>query len=191
MIVEGEFRASVLSLTEESVIKLIWKMLKAGYMEDWRYNATYSGTPQGGILSPLLANIYLHELDKFVMQMAKEFYQKSPRSETVEYKTISHKLYSISRRIKKSTGEERLKQIEEYKALKKVLLKTPSKQQSDKKIKYVRYADDFIIGVNGSKEDCIEIKSKLSEFIATRLKMTLSEEKTLITHSSECARFLG
>ena len=178
-------------IKDARLIKLIWKMLRAGYMEDWRYNATYSGTPQGGILSPLLANIYLHELDKFVMQMSEEFYQKSPRSETVEYKTISHKLYSISRRIKKSTGDERLKQIEEFKALKKVLLKTPSKQQSDKKIKYVRYADDFIIGVNGSKEDCIKIKSKLSEFIATRLKMTLSEEKTLITHSSECARFLG
>lgn len=55
----------------------------------------------------------------------------------------------------------------------------------------IRYADDFIIGVNGSKEDCIQIKSELSAFIATRLKMTLSEEKTLITHSGECARFLG
>lgn len=178
-------------IKDARLIKLIWKMLRAGYMEDWKYNATYSGTPQGGILSPLLANIYLHELDKFVMQMAKDFHQEPSRSATVEYKTISHKLYSLSRRIKKATGDERNNLIQEHKALKKVLLQTPCKQQTDKKIKYIRYADDFIIGVNGNKEDCVWIKNELSHFIATHLKMTLSDEKTLITHSSECARFLG
>lgn len=70
-------------------------------------------------------------------------------------------------------------------------MKTPCTAQADKKLKYIRYADDFIIGVKGSKEDCQWIKSKLSEFIGQTLKMELSEEKTLITHSSECARFLG
>lgn len=81
--------------------------------------------------------------------------------------------------------------IEKYKLLKKELLKTPCKKQTDKKIKYIRYADDFIMGVNGSKEDCVWIKEKLSDFIACELKMKMSDEKTLITHSSERARFLG
>lgn len=81
--------------------------------------------------------------------------------------------------------------IAECKTLRKQLLKTPCTAQTDKKLKYIRYADDFIIGVKGSKEDCQWIKRKLSEFIGQTLKMELSEEKTLITHSSECARFLG
>lgn len=116
-------------IKDARLIKLIYKFLKAGYLEDWKYHKTYSGTPQGGIISPLLANIYLHEM--------------------------------------------------------------PCTAQTKKCIKYIRYADDFILGVKGSQEDCQWIKSKLSEFIRETLKMELSEEKTLITHSSERARFLG
>jgi hypothetical protein len=71
------------------------------------------------------------------------------------------------------------------------MMALPSKSQTDKQIKYIRYADDFIIGVNGDKTDCEEIKSELKAFLNDRLKMELSEEKTLITHSSNYARFLG
>jgi hypothetical protein len=81
--------------------------------------------------------------------------------------------------------------IKEYKELTAKLLKTPFKSQTDKKIKYIRYADDFLIGINGDREDCVCIKAQLSKFIAEELKMELSEEKTLITHSNEYARFLG
>jgi hypothetical protein len=67
----------------------------------------------------------------------------------------------------------------------------PYKLHTDKKLKYVRYCDDFLIGVNGSKEDCLWIKRCLSDFADSCLKMGLSSEKTLITHSSQHARFLG
>ena len=80
---------------------------------------------------------------------------------------------------------------EKYREIRKQILTTPAKSHTDKKIKYIRYADDFLIAVNGRREDCVEIKRKLSEFIGGMLKMELSEEKTLITHSSEYARFLG
>ena len=178
-------------IKDARLIKLIWKMLKAGYLEDWKYNSTYSGTPQGGIISPLFANIYLHELDKFVAQLSKNFFSQPDARRAPEYRAIEHKLYKTSKEIKIATQEERAKLIKKYKLLKKELLKTPCKKQTDKKIKYIRYADDFIMGVNGSKEDCIWIKEKLSDFIACELKMEMSDEKTLITHSSECARFLG
>ena len=66
-------------------IQLLWKFLKAGYLEDWKYNKTFSGTPQGGIISPILANIYLHELDKKIMEMKKSFYKPRERATTPEY----------------------------------------------------------------------------------------------------------
>ena len=173
------------------IIKLIYKFLKAGYIEDWQYHKTYSGTPQGGIISPLLANIYLHELDKFVMKLKTEFDTPKMERRTQEYNELRVKAAKISRHIAKSNGDERLRLLAEYKATRAQLLKTPCTPQTDRKIKYIRYADDFIVAVKGSREDCQWIKSQLSEFIGETLKMELSEEKTLITHSSEYARFLG
>ena len=69
--------------------------------------------------------------------------------------------------------------------------KTPCMSKTDKVIKYIRYADDFILGVKGNKADCERIKRQLSDFISQTLKMELSEQKTLITHSNQYARFLG
>ena len=173
------------------IIKLIYKFLKAGYMEDWQYHGTYSGCPQGGIISPLLSNIYLHELDKFVMKLKTEFDKPRERATTPEHNALRVEAAKIRRHIDKSEGEEREKLIAELKETRAIMLKTPCTSQTDKVIKYIRYADDFIIGVKGSREDCEWIKSKLTEFIGDTLKMELSNEKTLITHSSEFARFLG
>jgi group II intron reverse transcriptase/maturase len=178
-------------IKDARLIKLIWKLLKAGYVENWRYNNTYSGTPQGGIISPLLANIYLHEFDKFVTQYANEFEQPRTQKLTDEYEFLRREVERIRRYLKKAEGNERQKLLAELKITRAKMLKTPAKSQTDKKIRYIRYADDFLIGVNGSKEDCQNIKLQLSDFIANNLKMELSEEKTLITHSNTYARFLG
>ena len=173
------------------LIKLIYQFLKAGYMENWQYHATYSGTPQGGILSPLLANIYLHRLDQFVMELKADFDKPGKSTQTKEYCYLNTKMGRLHKRIDAAEGEMRQRLIEEYKQLRAQKLKTPAKSQTDKKLKYVRYADDFLIGVNGSHEDCEGIKRKLTEFISNTLRMELSAEKTLITHSNQYARFLG
>ena len=178
-------------IRDARIIKLIYKFLKAGYMENWKYHKTYSGTPQGGIISPLLANIYLHELDKFVMELKDDFDKLSKDKITPEYREAHNEIKRISYRLKKLDGEEREKLLEEYRVKRRRLMSIPCTAQTDKRIKYVRYADDFLIAVKGSKEDCLEIKRRLAEFISNRLRMELSEEKTLVTHSSQCARFLG
>ncbi|HCC34295.1 MAG TPA: group II intron reverse transcriptase/maturase [Ruminococcaceae bacterium] len=178
-------------IKDARIIKLIHKFLKAGYMENWQYHKTYSGTPQGAGCSPLLANVYLHELDKFVMKLKTEFDRKSDQKVNPEYSKNQSWLMRFSKRIEKSEGAEKEQLLDEYKLKRQQLLKMPYTSQTDKKLKYIRYADDFIIGVKGSQEDCLWIKRKLSEFIGDTLKMKLSEEKTLITHSSEYARFLG
>lgn len=182
-------------IKDARLMKLIHKFLKAGYLEDFVYHNTYSGCPQGGIISPILANIYLHELDLYVAELNKG-YQKPYKSRiTAEYSRLSGRMTRVKQKIKKAeeagnmAEKERL--LKELKKLRSQLLKTPCKSQTDKEIKYVRYADDFIIGVRGSWEDCEEIKRKLSCFIRDSLKMELSEEKTLITHSNTYARFLG
>lgn len=178
-------------IKDARLIKLIYKFLKAGYLEDWKYHKTYSGTPQGGIISPLLANIYLHELDKFVMKLKSEFDTHGQEPVRTEYRLLSNDLQKLSYHIGRHTGAEREQLLSEYNEKRKLMLKMPCTAQTKKCIKYIRYADDFILGVKGSQEDCQWIKSKLSEFIRETLKMELSEEKTLITHSSERARFLG
>ena len=182
-------------IKDARLMKLIHKFLKAGYLEDFVYHNTYSGCPQGGIISPILANIYLHELDLYVAELSKDFQKPYKSRITAEYSRLSGRMTRVKQNIKKAeeagnmTEKERL--LKELKELRSQLLKTPCKSQTDKEIKYVRYADDFIIGVRGSREDCEEIKRKLSCFIRDSLKMELSEEKTLITHSNTYARFLG
>ena len=178
-------------IKDARIIKLIYKFLKAGYLEDWKYHATYSGTPQGGITSPLLSNIYLHELDKFVMKLKSEFDTPNIGEITPEYRELHNNIKMLSYYLKRSSGAERELLLAEYKEKRKRLMTIPCTAQTDKRIKYVRYADDFLIGVKGSREDCLWIKRKLAEFIGNSLKMELSDEKTLITHSSECARFLS
>ena len=178
-------------IKDARITKLIYKFLKAGYLEDWQYHKTYSGTPQGGIISPLLANIYLHELDKFVMKLKSEFDTPGVGRITPEYRELHNEIKRLSYRLTKVTGDERKLVLAEYKLKRQKLMSTPCTAQTDKKLKYIRYADDFLIAVKGSREDCQWIKSKLAEFIGDVLKMELSEEKTLITHSSKCASFLG
>ena len=172
-------------------LKLIRSFLKAGYMEDWKYHETYSGCPQGGIISPILANIYLNELDRHVMKIKKEFDVATKARYTPEYTKLVGLRQRLHNKIKNSNGIEREKLIEEYKTATAQMLKLPAKQCDDKKIKYVRYADDFLIAVNGNRQDCENIKQELTEFINTTLKMELSQEKTMITHSNTPARFLG
>ena len=178
-------------IRDARLIKLIYKFLKAGYLEDWKYHKTYSGCPQGGIASPILSNIYLHELDKFVMKLKAEFDTGGKESETPEYRLLKNELRNLTYHIGNAEGTEKERLLAEYRQKRKLMLKTPCTAQTVKRIKYVRYADDFIIAVKGSKADCEWIKGRLSEFIAQSLKMELSDDKTLITHSSQRARFLG
>lgn len=179
-------------IKDEKFIRLINKFLKCGYMEDWVYHKTYSGTPQGGIMSPILANIYLHELDKYVENLQSGFEKGTHKRKTnKEYSRISSKLHRRRVKYKKSQDDETFKEI---KTLEQELLKIPFYDPNDesyRRLRYVRYADDFLIGTIGSKEDTERIKRKVGKFLKEELDLELSEEKTLVTHVSDRAKFLG
>lgn len=184
---------------DEHLIALIWKFLKAGYLEDWKYHKTYSGTPQGSIISPILSNIYLNELDRFMEEYAKTYNTNTKRGYYSPYgklkakaKWMRHK-YSPSQwqALEQSKKEEHLKSIKEiYKQMRQLPSHNPM-DSNVKSVQYVRYADDWICGVIGSKSDAEKIKADIKQFLESALKLELSEEKTLITHSQNKARFLG
>jgi group II intron reverse transcriptase/maturase len=178
-------------IKDASFIQLLWKFLKAGYLEDWKYNKTFSGTPQGGIISPILANIYLHELDGYVAELAKEFEKPRECFYDTQYSKVMHEIRTVKTKLERASEPEKAELLKELKTTRQKLRHTPCKSQTDKKLAYVRCADDFLVGVVGSREDSEEIKRKLTDFVGGVLKMELSEEKTLITHSNEYARFLG
>lgn len=178
-------------IKDSRFINIIRQFLKAGYLEDFKYHETYSGTPQGGILSPILANIYLNELDEKIMEIRNGFIKPADRKYSVEYSSIKGKRDYQKAKLRKAKQEDVpaiLKKIDQYT---KMLYKIPRRDKSDKNLYFVRYADDFLIAVKGNKEDCIKIKAELADFLNDELKLTLSPEKTLITHSSKKVRFLG
>jgi len=172
-------------------IQLLWAFLKAGYLDNWRYNKTYSGTPQGGIVSPILANIYLHELDKFISILAKGFAKPKDRARNPLYDSFTKQILAVRAKIDTAEEAEKRLLLKEIQRLKVERRKFPCKSQTDKRLAYVRYADDFLVGIVGSKEDAEEIKRQLTAFVDDALNMELSAEKTLITHSDNYARFLG
>jgi group II intron reverse transcriptase/maturase len=167
-------------------INLMRELFDAGYMEDWTYNQTLSGVPQGGIVSPILANILLDKLDKVVENELIPRYTKGvKRGGNPAYR----KLISDSRQQRKRGNTERAME------LRKQAQSRPSMNTNDpnyRRLKYVRYADDFLLGFNGPRSEAEEIRHQLKEFLLEKLKLELSEEKTLITHArSEVAKFLG
>ena len=178
-------------IKDSKFLNVIRQFLKAGYVENWKYNKTYSGAPQGGICSPILANVYLNELDRKLTEISVRFARPRSALRAPEYDAVSREMKKLSYWIDHTAGEERENLIRQYKQLQKDIRRLPAKTADNKKFTFVRYADDWLAGVCGTKRECEELKAEIADFLKTELKLTLSEEKTLITHSSQNVRFLG
>jgi len=168
------------------LLNLIYKSLKAGVVENWKLQPTFMGTPQGGILSPLLANIYLHELDMFIEDtLVPQYTRGKKRAVNLDYKRYEYQL----KRAREQGDVKRAAQLEQERR------QLPAGDPQDpnyRRLTYIRYADDFILGFIGPKSEAETIKVAIGAFLRERLKLTMSEQKTLITHArSEQARFLN
>jgi len=186
-------------IDDEAFIQLIWKFLKAGYMEQWEYGRTYSGVPQGSGVSPVLCNIYLNELDKFMEQYAINYNTTAQRKRlSTAYRTSVNRTYryrcegkQIWEKLTPEERKSRSKKLKELGRVEKSITPTVPKDEQYKRIQYTRYADDFLIGVIGSKEDAEQIKQDVKAFLQEKLKLEMSDAKTKITHTGDRARFLG
>lgn len=174
------------SIHDNRLIRLVSSMLRAGYFEDWQYNKTLSGTPQGGVCSPLLSNICLDKLDRFVEDVLLPKYNQGERRR-------NYPPYKALLNASRHAGDKG-----EYQRAKMLHLQAqhmPSRDPKDpnfRRLWYVRYADDFLLGFSGPRYEAEEIKWAIRQFLHDTLKLEMSTEKTLITHArTEAARFLG
>lgn len=184
-------------VTDGKILMLCKRFLEAGYMENWSYHRTYSGTPQGGIISPLFANIFLHQLDEFMeKEMSANILQTKKESNArrnPEYQKLANKIWQRRKKLKAEGEIDRRTLIQEIKELEKQRRQV-SQYRKDKrhpgKMWYVRYADDFLILVAGNKKETETIKIKVKVKLA-EIGLTLSDKKTKLTHWSKSLNFLG
>jgi group II intron reverse transcriptase/maturase len=173
-------------IQDQRFLRLIRNMLKAGYLEDWEYHDTLSGCPQGGVISPILSNIYLNKLDDFVKrELIPQYTRGKTRSRNPEYVRAEWRYRSARQRGDRAEAREQ----------RRIMRALPSTDPMDpgyRRLLYTRYADDHLLGFIGPKAEAEEIKEKLARFLRETLALELNQEKTLITHArTGAARFLG
>ena len=196
--IEGDIRGCFDNINHEKLIailaeqihdnrflRIIRQLLQAGYLEQWRHHRTHSGTPQGSVVSPILANIYMDTLDKFAIDIREQFNKGTQRKGNPVYQSLA----------KKATYYRRTGRPEVAKAYAKMQRQTPRGDPYDpeyRRMHYVRYADDFLVGITGTLDDAKRVKAQISTFLSDTLNLEMSAEKTLITHATtESATFLG
>ena len=174
------------TIYDNRFIRLIKNLLKAGYLEDWHYHQTYSGVPQGSICSPILANLVLDKLDKFVEQQLIPTYTQGHRRKTnPPYVALTKAAWQARQIGDRETARKLSQQAQTI----------PSRDPNDpnfRRLWYVRYADDALLGFTGSKTEAKTIKDQLTDYLQRELSLTLNQQKTLITHArTDQAQFLG
>jgi group II intron reverse transcriptase/maturase len=185
---DHEIMVSILAekIHDNRFLRLIRHMLEAGYLEDWEWNATLSGVPQGGVVSPALSNIYLDRLDKFTETVPiPEYTRGVTRAANPEYARLTRAISDAWRR-----GDRRA--VRQLRAQRRRAPRGDPRDPGYRRLRYIRYADDHLLGFTGPRAEAEQIKQRLAAFLHDDLKLELNQDKTLITHArTQAASFLG
>lgn len=167
------------------LLELIRRFLKAGFIENQAFNESLLGSPQGSTLSPLLANIYLNELDKFVEGMVNIWNEGT-------YRHLNPRYVKLKYHREKAIQSKRFVEASE---LFKEMMEIPALDPVDprfRRVRYCRYADDTVFFVIGPRSLAKEVLDKVKDFLKFNLKLELNMDKTRIVNlSDENVRFLG
>lgn len=187
-------------IRDERFIDVIRRMLQAGVMESGNYHRTYSGTPQGGIASPILANVVLHELDTWMeaeldANPPAQTYQELNARKNPEYQRLSNRISDLRRYLDgkrpKPKGRSEAELRQELRNALAARRQMPC-YQPRRAIYYTRYADDFLVVLcHMSKAEATALKERMAHWLHKTLGLTLNQDKTLVTHWRERLRFLG
>jgi group II intron reverse transcriptase/maturase len=173
-------------IKDQNLMSLYWKAVNAGYINNGSLEPhSLIGVSQGGVLSPLLSNVYMHSLDVFLETLKNKCYKFGNRRGTIQNPEYTKKLKELKRLRAKGDGKAiRKAEIERR--------RIPSVIRTGTRIYYVRYADDWVIGIKGPKSMAENVKLEVETFLQRELKLELSQEKTTVTHlASKSAFFLG
>ena len=181
-------------IADERLLNLIHKFLKAGSMENWQWHQTWSGAPQGGVLSPLLSNVMLHEFDHYMEEtwQANRPTEQGHAAKNPAYNRVNLKVNRLSHRITRETdANKRAMMLAQLHNLQEERKRTSSRKPV-KRLTFIRYADDWVLLLYGySKDEAQAIKAEIAQWLKEILKLTLNAEKTLITHWTDRVTFLG
>lgn len=181
-------------IQDDRFINLIRKFLKAGYLEDWQYHQTYSGTPQGSVISPILTNIYLNKLDQKLEAICQQNSTGERRERNPEYYATILKRTELLR-LGQTNPQLRKSLKTNIDQMNRQILQTSAydyNAPSYTRVKFLRYADDVLLGVIGPKALAEQVVEKMADFLQTDLKLELNRDKTHIKHlATERAEFLG
>jgi group II intron reverse transcriptase/maturase len=174
-------------IKDQQFIDLLWKLIRAGFLDaDMKgIQSTSIGVPQGGVVSPVLSNVYLHEFDIFVENIISTYSSKDALISKVNpvMNNFRKRLSELDDQYRKILdGKEKCNILKEIKALRAERNKLPSRIRISNRIRYVRYADDWVIGIIGDKNFADMIKNLCKNFLKEHLKLDLSEDKTKITN---------
>ena len=181
-------------IQDDRFINLIRKFLDAGHLEDWKYHRTYSGTPQGSVVSPILTNVYLDKLDQKLDAICQLYSTGERRKPNTAYNALQRRRKQL---LKLGETEPALRESlkDEIRDINRRILQTPAYDYNDPsyiRVKFLRYADDTIVGIIGPKSLAERIRDEMAIFLDEDLKLELNTDKTRLTHlPTEQAHFLG